>query len=73
MTSARDEEKYILYGGPDPTELLQDGSLGAMIVKELREHPDNVGLVSVVIFRHNCQLGFNYVFSYRLIQRVKFS
>lgn len=47
MTSSRDDERFILYGGPDPVEHLQDGSLGAMIVKELREHPDNVGLVSI--------------------------
>ncbi|XP_065091160.1 luciferin 4-monooxygenase-like [Ochlerotatus camptorhynchus] len=45
MTTSRDDEKYILYGGPDPEELLQDGSLGAMIVKELRERPDNIGLI----------------------------
>lgn len=45
MTSSRDDERFILYGGPDPVEHLQDGSLGAMIVKELREHPDNVGLI----------------------------
>lgn len=45
-TGTRDDERFILYGGPDPRELLQDRSLGEMIVKELRKQPDNVGLVS---------------------------
>ncbi|EDS34717.1 luciferin 4-monooxygenase [Culex quinquefasciatus] len=47
-TGTRDDERFILYGGPDPRELLQDRSLGEMIVKELRKQPDNVGLVDPV-------------------------
>ncbi|XP_062537163.1 uncharacterized protein LOC134205674 [Armigeres subalbatus] len=45
MTTSREDEKYILYGGPDPVELLQDESLGAMIVKELKNFPNNIGLI----------------------------
>lgn len=48
MTTSSHNEQYILYGGPDPQELLQDRSLGEMIVKELRKQPENVGLVRSV-------------------------
>lgn len=36
----------IISGGPEPVELLQDGSLGEMMIKELKLRPSNIGLVS---------------------------
>ncbi|XP_055633649.1 luciferin 4-monooxygenase-like [Toxorhynchites rutilus septentrionalis] len=44
-----EDSKLILYGGPDPVELLQDRSLGQMIANELRVHPDNIGLIDPVL------------------------
>ncbi|XP_055543054.1 luciferin 4-monooxygenase-like [Wyeomyia smithii] len=38
-------DKFILYGGPDPVELLQDGSLGEMIIRDLKQRPSNIGLI----------------------------
>ncbi|XP_055543044.1 uncharacterized protein LOC129728617 [Wyeomyia smithii] len=44
----QEDEQYILYGGPDPTEMLQDGSLGEMMVNEFRAKPQNIALIDPV-------------------------
>lgn len=49
MTSV-DSETAIVYGGPDPVDLLHDGSLGEMMIKELKLRPTNIGLVSKLSF-----------------------
>ncbi|XP_058812705.1 luciferin 4-monooxygenase-like [Topomyia yanbarensis] len=48
IMASREDEKYILYGGPDPLEFLQDGSLGEMMLKEFLVKPDNIGLIDPV-------------------------
>lgn len=45
--STEDKDKWIIFGGPDPVNLLHDGSLGEMIIKELKLRPANIGLVSM--------------------------
>ncbi|XP_053696514.1 uncharacterized protein LOC128743854 [Sabethes cyaneus] len=44
MTAA-EEANFVLYGGPDPMELLQDESLGEMIIRDLKLRPANIGLI----------------------------
>lgn len=46
-SSTASNENLIVYGGPDPVDLLNDGSLGEMMIKELKLQPKNIGLVSV--------------------------
>ncbi|XP_065091158.1 luciferin 4-monooxygenase-like [Ochlerotatus camptorhynchus] len=43
-----DSETAIVYGGPDPADLLHDGSLGEMMIKELKLRPTNIGLIDPV-------------------------
>ncbi|XP_053698307.1 uncharacterized protein LOC128745297 [Sabethes cyaneus] len=44
----QEDEQYILYGGPDPVDLLQDGSLGEMMVNEFLARPQNIALIDPV-------------------------
>ncbi|KXJ68874.1 hypothetical protein RP20_CCG001314 [Aedes albopictus] len=44
-SSAASNDKWIVYGGPDPVDLLNDGSLGEMMIKELKRQPENIGLI----------------------------
>ncbi|XP_052865027.1 uncharacterized protein LOC128271505 [Anopheles cruzii] len=44
----KEDDRYVLYGGPDPTDLDHFGSLGEVIVEELKLRPTNVGLVEPV-------------------------
>nr|XP_029713865.1 luciferin 4-monooxygenase-like [Aedes albopictus] len=44
-SSTASNDKWIVYGGPDPVDLLNDGSLGEMIIKELKRQPENIGLI----------------------------
>ncbi|XP_058812707.1 luciferin 4-monooxygenase-like isoform X2 [Topomyia yanbarensis] len=43
-----ESEKFIVYGGPDPVELLQGASLGEMMIKDLKLRPANIGLIDPV-------------------------
>ncbi|XP_062537188.1 uncharacterized protein LOC134205685 [Armigeres subalbatus] len=43
--STEDKDKWVIFGGPDPVNLLHDGSLGEMIIKELKLRPANIGLI----------------------------
>ncbi|XP_055587004.1 luciferin 4-monooxygenase [Uranotaenia lowii] len=47
-STGREDEKFILYGGPDPEEYLRDRSLGEMIAKELEAVSGNIGLIDPV-------------------------
>ncbi|KFB37036.1 AGAP003481-PA-like protein [Anopheles sinensis] len=42
------DDQYVLYGGPDPADLDHFGSLGEVIVDELRLRPANIGLIDPV-------------------------
>ncbi|XP_058130452.1 luciferin 4-monooxygenase-like [Anopheles ziemanni] len=42
------DDQYVLYGGPDPIDLDRFGSLGEVIVEELRLRPANIGLIEPV-------------------------
>uniref|UniRef100_A0A182NL03 Luciferin 4-monooxygenase n=1 Tax=Anopheles dirus TaxID=7168 RepID=A0A182NL03_9DIPT len=44
----KEDDQYVLYGGPDPTDLDQYGSLGEVIVEELKLRPANIGLIDPV-------------------------
>uniref|UniRef100_A0A182QR12 Luciferin 4-monooxygenase n=1 Tax=Anopheles farauti TaxID=69004 RepID=A0A182QR12_9DIPT len=44
----KEDDQYVLYGGPDPTDLDRYGSLGEVIVEELRLRPANIGLIDPV-------------------------
>ncbi|XP_053671372.1 uncharacterized protein LOC128721591 [Anopheles nili] len=44
----QEDERYVLYGGPDPTDLDHYGSLGEVIVEELKLRPANIGLIDPV-------------------------
>uniref|UniRef100_A0A182R867 Luciferin 4-monooxygenase n=1 Tax=Anopheles funestus TaxID=62324 RepID=A0A182R867_ANOFN len=44
----KEDDQYVLYGGPDPTDLDQYGSLGEVIVEELNLRPSNLGLIDPV-------------------------
>lgn len=44
-SSTASNENLIVYGGPDPVDLLNDGSLGEMMIKELKLQPKNIGLI----------------------------
>ncbi|XP_029713865.2 luciferin 4-monooxygenase [Aedes albopictus] len=44
-SSTASNDKWIVYGGPDPVDLLNDGSLGEMMIKELKRQPENIGLI----------------------------
>ncbi|XP_058056983.1 uncharacterized protein LOC131208313 [Anopheles bellator] len=44
----KEDDRYVLYGGPDPTDLDHFGSLGEVIVEELKLRPTNVGLIEPV-------------------------
>ncbi|XP_058465877.1 uncharacterized protein LOC131439176 [Malaya genurostris] len=45
---SNENETFIIYGGPDPTDLLKDGSLGEMMIKDLKLRPANIGLIDPV-------------------------
>uniref|UniRef100_A0A182FB05 Luciferin 4-monooxygenase n=1 Tax=Anopheles albimanus TaxID=7167 RepID=A0A182FB05_ANOAL len=44
----KEDDRYVLYGGPDPADLDHFGSLGEVIVEELKLRPGNVGLIDPV-------------------------
>uniref|UniRef100_A0AAG5CN47 Luciferin 4-monooxygenase n=1 Tax=Anopheles atroparvus TaxID=41427 RepID=A0AAG5CN47_ANOAO len=44
----KEDDEYVLYGGPDPVDLDRFGSLGEVIVQELRLRPTNIGLIDPV-------------------------
>ncbi|XP_058465841.1 luciferin 4-monooxygenase-like [Malaya genurostris] len=46
--ASREDEQYILYGGPDPEEFLHDDSLGEMMMKDFLLQQNNIGLIDPV-------------------------
>uniref|UniRef100_A0A182VS70 Luciferin 4-monooxygenase n=1 Tax=Anopheles minimus TaxID=112268 RepID=A0A182VS70_9DIPT len=54
----KEDDRYVLYGGPDPTDLDQYGSLGEVIVAELNLRPSNIGLIDPVTLE---ELSYNQI------------
>lgn len=48
----KEDDQFVLYGGPDPTDLDRYGSLGEVIVAELKLRPTNIGLVLSTTCQH---------------------